>query len=291
MDNAFLTFLYEVVEGAMSFGGATAESLKLSESAMHFSRELWKYLAIAAMGMTIIYSLLEINQKFLYEGRDVTMKTFLIPFCKLFMVIVLLGHSAEIANDVLGFYNTTLKTVEKWEVTVGGEVITDTDEDASLTEKEKMEKKKAEIRTAMGGIGLLEMIGLLPIALLLYIIQLVLKFIWEYKAITFKLELLWRIGMTPIAFSDIYSGQSSNAIRWLKSFIATAIYGAAFILIVKMGGAMLSGEWRIAFMEMLDAEKGGMIHGLATLIKFIVVPFAELGVLGAIKQTTKEAFG
>ena len=234
-----------------------------------------------------IYFLLEINQKFLYEGRDVTMKTFLIPFCKLFMAIVLLGHSAEITNNVLGFYNTTIKTVEGWHVTVGGGVVTETEEE----KKEKMEKDKAEIRTAMGSISLLELIGLLPIALILWLIQLVLKFIWEYKAITFKLELLWRIGMTPIAFSDIYSGQSSNAIRWLKAFIATAIYGAAFILIVEMGSAMLSGEWRTAFLEMLNGEKGGMVHGFVTLIKFIVIPFAELGVLGAVKQITKEAFG
>ena len=287
MDKTIVSYLYEVMEGAMNFGGATAESLKLSTEAMKFSRELWKYLAIAAMGMTIIYFLLEINQKFLYEGRDVTMKTFLIPFCKLFMAIVLLGHSAEITNNVLGFYNTTIKTVEGWHVTVGGGVVTETEEE----KKEKMEKDKAEIRTAMGSISLLELIGLLPIALILWLIQLVLKFIWEYKAITFKLELLWRIGMTPIAFSDIYSGQSSNAIRWLKAFIATAIYGAAFILIVEMGSAMLSGEWRTAFLEMLNGEKGGMVHGFVTLIKFIVIPFAELGVLGAVKQITKEAFG
>lgn len=287
MDKTIVSYLYEVMEGAMNFGGATAESLKLSAEAMKFSRELWKYLAIAAMGMTIIYFLLEINQKFLYEGRDVTMKTFLIPFCKLFMAIVLLGHSAEITNNVLGFYNTTIKTVEGWHVTVGGGVVTETEEE----KKEKMEKDKAEIRTAMGSISLLELIGLLPIALILWLIQLVLKFIWEYKAITFKLELLWRIGMTPIAFSDIYSGQSSNAIRWLKAFIATAIYGAAFILIVEMGSAMLSGEWRTAFLEMLNGEKGGMVHGFVTLIKFIVIPFAELGVLGAVKQITKEAFG
>lgn len=227
MDKTIVSYLYEVMEGAMNFGGATAESLKLSTEAMKFSRELWKYLAIAAMGMTIIYFLLEINQKFLYEGRDVTMKTFLIPFCKLFMAIVLLGHSAEITNNILGFYNTTIKTVEGWHVTVGGGVVTTTKSEEEKTDeekaadKEKMEKDKAEIRTAIGSMGLLELIGLLPIALILWLIQLVLKFIWEYKAITFKLELLWRIGMTPIAFSDIYSGQNSNAIRWLKAFIAT----------------------------------------------------------------------
>ena len=62
---------------------------------------VWHYLAIIGIGMTLIYFLIEINQKLALEGRDLTLKSIFAPILKLFVAIVILSAGAEIMSWIL----------------------------------------------------------------------------------------------------------------------------------------------------------------------------------------------
>ena len=66
-----------------------------------------------------------------------------------------------------------------------------------------------------------KVIAALPL-LICWGITLALQIVWIYKAIAYKLEVVWRVGITPIALADVYSGQQSHALRYLKNFLCWA---------------------------------------------------------------------
>ena len=300
MDKSIVDMLYGFL---MSGGGANIEDLKFTESTMDFAEKVWGYLAILGVGLTLVYFLVEMNQKIALEGRDLNLKSFAAPFLKLFMAWVILLNGGSMVSSILGFYNASLKQADDWRVAVGGTEIVSTfketthnptpsaEETAALEAAKAAENEDIEkIQKVVKKMSIFELIGILPIALIMWLLQMILKIVWGYKAITFKLEFLWKIGTTPVALADVYNGLNSNAFRWLKGLMATAVYGMSFVLIVLIGNDMVSGEFKDTFFAMLDGE-AGILRGFTTLVKFIVIPFAELGVLGAIKQTTREAFG
>ena len=309
----FAGLLLQFFDTLLSGGGCKAEDLTFSENLVKVSESIWGYLAILASGMTIMYFLIELNQKFAFEGRDLNLKSVGAPFLKLVFAMIMVAHGASIASNILGFHNglvawaddtltvTALTSKEIGflageessetpagdgtdtpETGSGGETANKLDADQRQKIKDKM--KSTNIITLMGAI--------IPI-LLMWIIQLVLSLIWKYKAITYKLEFLWKLGVTPLALSDIYSGLSSNAIRWIKGLIATSIYGASFIILVKLGSSISLSGVLDSIDRIIEGENflSAFLDGIGYMISFVVIPFAELGVLGAVKQATREALG
>ena len=160
-----------------------------------------------------------------------------------------------------------------------------------------------QMKAKLSGMGLLELMGFFPMILIMCLLNWILSFIWMYKAFVYRFEVLWKIGVTPIAFADVYTGSNSQAIRWVKSLLGTAVYGAAFFLIVKIGGSIMSSEMATSFQawfgvgtdiasESIDTAKNSVsafIQTFRTCIEFIVIPFAELGALGAIETSYKRS--
>ena len=112
------------------------------------------------------------------------------------------------------------------------------------------------------------------------------KAAWNYKALVFKLEYLFRIGVSPMAMADSFNGLNSNSFRWIKGFIGLSLYGAALVLLPKIGGDVI-GAHLSTLLDPADFETSLKTY-YGTLAEIIVIPFAELGALGAIKQLCKE---
>lgn len=296
----FLGDLFSTVfEFLYSGGGCNATDLQFSNEMLTLSKNIWNYLAVVGLGLTIMYFLFEMNQKLALEGRDLNIKSVIAPLLKFAVAFAILSNGGKLVGGVLQFHNNFATWADSsaaavFEVTepatpepggTGGEEGT-----TEYTEEEAKEK----VKTKISGLGMIEaVVAFLP-ALLMFLIQLVLSIVWKYKALVFKLEFLWKVGLTPIAFSDVYNGGNSNAIRWFKGLIATAIYGASFILIAKLGGSLAIGN----VMSVIDVALSGTENILANIGNFfasymgyLVIPFAELGVLSAVKQATREALG
>lgn len=122
--------------------------------------------------------------------------------------------------------------------------------------------------------------------------------IWIYKSISYKIEFSFRVGLYPFALADAYQGNSSSAVRFLKSIVGMGLYGAAFIVIPKIGMGVMAEMLSKMITESDTAfAAGGALTGNPSSGLFIVVkglfvalavPAAEIGCLGICKQAIKE---
>lgn len=292
-------FFLEALDTMFSGGGCSMNDLTIGNTILEFSSKIWGYFAIVGLGLTMIYFLFEMNQKLALEGRDINIKSFMSPFLKFAIAVILLSQGTKIVGSIIGFHNYTVKKADQMQTIAlsesdlialngdgGNSEVTETP-DSSITNEQAREKVKEKI----SGMGLWESLAIFPFVLIMYLIQLILSLVWKYKALTYKLEFLWKIGITPVALSDIYNGSHSNAFRWIKGLIATAIYGASFILLVKLGSWVSYGSY-VDMVNNVFTDSfsfSAFISQIGYLLSFVIIPFAELGVLSAVKQATKEA--
>lgn len=258
----------------LKFGAGSAGNTVV----MAFINNLWHYLFLAAVGVTLVYFLIEINQRLAVEGMgNMNLKTFFAPFIKLMIAIAVLSQGAKIVGWLLSMNDTLVNYAGSdalLSIPTGGTPDVDTTFHDTMV-------------AALEDFGLIESIAVVVIMIPCYVISLVLQLVWMYKAVTYKLEVLYRTAVTPFALADVYSGQHSNALRWLKGFIALALYAMAIIIIPKIGTLLTSALT-------IDAFTGTDISFwdlMGALFSTFVMPFACLGVMGTIKQLTKEVMG
>lgn len=250
---------------------------------------IWDYFRLAGMGIAIIYFLMELNNKMGFESGNVTLKTFAMPFCKLALAILMLSYAPTLMSNMLGFNNVFINKMANIgnlpTVSVSGTVNQPSSSgssgdgsDSSLIE-EKTEKVSSIIEKA----GLIKQLGFFLPMLMAWIINTVLGFIWIYKAFSYKIELILKISLTPLAIVDCYNTNSTAVIRWVKSVLALVIYGGMLMLLSRI--AMLQNV--IGIEEVL--ENGNLLEWIVEVVKSLILPFAMLGVTGTIKQVCKEA--
>lgn len=263
----FVSGLLDTIINGAGTSDAIADSLKINSNIMSFINIIWEYFMIIGIGMTVIYFLMEMNQKLALEGRDINFKSMFAPFLKLMIAIAVLSQGAKIVTWLITYGNTLVDYANTHfitSVTANGSGTGITGEDI------------------ISGLGFFSKLLLVIPALLMWVVSLICSLVWMYKAIGFKIELLFKTAITPIALADIYSGQNANAVRWLKGFLGMAIYAMAFIVVPRIGGALAAQEL---------ASSDDLWEILGNLAQFLVVPIAEIGCLGAIKQLTKEVMG
>ena len=259
-----------------------------------FIKNAWNYLALIGVGMTLIYFLIEMNQKLAIEGsQNMTMKSLMAPFLKLMIAIVILCNGSKITMGLLSINDTFVAhfngtTISSSSSSTPSTPSTSTTSTSTDPDTAGMDASSAEVyvkmRDAMADLGMVQAVIFCLILLLAYLVSLVLMLVWMYKAVSYKLEVLFRVAITPIALADVYSGSHSNAFRWLKGFLALALYAVAIIILPKI--ATLLGASLLTTGLGSGAGLWDLTRALFTLF---VAPFAALGVASTVKQMCKEA--
>jgi hypothetical protein len=275
----------EVVKDYLSF---SKDSLGLSSSfLLEVINTIWKYFSGAGMGLALIYFLVELNNKMGFENGNVTLKTFFMPFAKLSLAMLLLSASPYIMSQMLAFNDTfvdTMATSFSIDTSTSaddtgtgaddtGTGADDTDTDTGTGTGTTIIEKLVNQATFFQQVGVL-----LPL-LLLWMISLVANFIWMYKALAYKLELVFKISLTPLAIVDCYNTNSTAVIKWVKSVLGLVIYGGILMLLS-----------RVALLNIADAtEDMSILDWVANIVTSFVLVFVALGVSGTVKQVCKEA--
>lgn len=232
-----------------------------------FIDQIWDYVFIIGLGMTLIYFLLEVNQKLALEGRDLTMKSFFAPFLKLLIAVAVMANGAKVVSWLLTFNNAFVSYV---------------DSNLTLSISHNDSGVYDAMRDALLNMDIIsKVIAALPL-LLCWGITLALQIVWIYKAIAYKLEVVWRVGITPIAMADVYSGQQSHALRYLKNFLVLGIYAASMIILPRIANTLVLNT---------AVTADNLFDILAAFAQMIMAPFAALGSLSVAKTAAKEALG
>lgn len=130
-----------------------------------------------------------------------------------------------------------------------------------------------------------DLLVLLIPALICWLIGVIVGLVFKYKAYAYKIEVIFRTGIAPIALGDVYSGENSTAVKFIKRFLALGLYAMAFVVVVNIGASMIGAD----FLEGLTSGDTWKILG--GILNCFVVPFAELGALGVAKQACNEVLG
>lgn len=253
-----------------------------NDSVLTMMNVIWKYFCMFGMCLSIVYFIAEINKKYMFEARDLNFKSMSLPFLKLGFSIV----SLCVASDILSYivmWNTTVLNWAKNKVIPSNAFTLS----SSSGDGQRMVNAMSD---AIKSMGFLSTAFLILVLLFGWLVAIVVGIIFNYKAFLYKLEFAYRIAISPIAFADIYSGMSSNAVKWLKGFIALILYGMIMVTLPAVGTTM-------AVQCVSDAVNGmtagsvGVLDMIQSFFMIVIAPIAELGILSTIKSMTKEVIG
>ena len=297
---------YEILEAFLLLfsdkGTINPEAIKFANiNELAGAKEIWNHIFILAIGMTIVYFLLEINRRFAFEGNDVTLKTIGVPFFKLALAVIILSRGAEIAVGVLSAGNGLIDfAVNQSSGFTAGMANVFDDNIASNAKAQEMmtllestdpsfNSLSVEIgERVCSGLSFIGVVIVSFVLILMFLVQKICNIVWYYKAIMYKLEWIFRLAFTPIAFSDIYSGQNSRAISWFKGLIGMALYGMGFILLPAIGNGMAITHLASVIGNFQTGTDNGVWALIGSLLTCLVYPIATIGCLSAVRQVTKE---
>lgn len=267
---AIFEWLYDNVTGSQ----VVQDLLKFDNKQVGLVQSIWDYFVIVGIGMTLIYFIMEINRKFALEGGDLNFKSMFAPFLKFIIAIIILSQASKIVGWILSFGNVMIDQIS--DLMTG---------DATQEAKRAAAQSSAKdsCMAMFKSLGFFENIGILLPMLVCGVVSLVLNVVWLYKAYLYKLEVLFRLAITPIACADIYSGSNSAAIRYLKNFLALAIYAVSFVVLPKL----------VLIMAATDIQTPDGVWDVITTVVtgFLIGPFAALTCTSAVKTAAKEALG
>lgn len=257
----------------MDLSGVSPTLLCVDASVVQAINPFWNALCIFAVGLSIVYFLIEMNKKYLFEAKDMNIKSMFLPFLKLGLSIGVLSMGADLVSSILGFHNAFITKI-------------DNDMVYSMTASPMT---GGEISTVAGklvdSMGFWTQIFACLLFMFGWIIGAIVQLVWNYKALTYQLELLLKVGVTPVALADVYSN-SQGAIKWIKSLLAFVLYGASFMVVPKIGMIVASGQFTSAINGF--SSDPNIFNVFSGIIAIIIIPIAELGVMGSVKQLCKE---
>ena len=253
----------------------TSDELCITPEQLGFVDDLWGYFALVGIGFTLIYFLLEVNRKYAFESTDLTIKTFAVPFIKLVAAIVVLSNGEMIIHSLVDLGNSFIDFVG--------------DGNGFTPSEEQSLKLAGTLNEVLGKASFMAALLLIFPTMLCWLLTVVCQLVWKYKALGYKIELLFRVGISPIALADIYSGQNSQAIKWCKGLLATVLYGASFIVIVKLGNALILADLNNKIDEFAQNKDIEFWELFSSMLEFMIMPIAEIGCISAIRQALKEA--
>ena len=262
-------------------GGASESYLKFNGFKFGVFNSIWDITIGVAYGILAICFCYELNTKVAMTGGEMTPKMIAAPFLKLIMSVIVLDNAKSVMGWMPDLYDSWVQ--QGLDISVSAVDIGITDAD-----------KETIADALLQGAGILHLLPILLLAVLVFLVGIILKFAWNYKALMLKLELYFRLSVAPMAFADSFNGLSSTSLRYFKGCLALALYGIAFGALPALGANLMGSEFATAFASVGDTtievgERFFAFFNAALLV--LVLPFAELGVLGAIKQVCKEAVG
>lgn len=277
MDELFTTLIHAWFDMYAEVASPPPEWLYLTTNWTTITKgtvsSIYDYIRFFGIGLTLVYFLMELNQKLGLEGRDLTMKSFFAPFLKLMIAFATISQSGKIVGWILQFNDNFVKKMAESPIAL----------DISELEKAIVEAGEAAAFFTLIFVALIALLGML--------VALVLQLVWGYKAIMYKIEVLFRVSLLPIAVADVYNGNHSNAIKYIKGFLVLGIVAVSFVTLPEL--ALEIAEESL-LKDTLDATatelEGISLWSFFTCLgNLLVAPFAAIAGTGIVKQLAKEA--
>jgi hypothetical protein len=260
--NDFVTTFYEYLEASVTVSDT---DLQITSGELDKVNVVFNYLGVFCIGIATIYFILELNKTLALDGRDLNIKSFMAPLLKYAIVLCFAFNSAKIVGWLLSLNNSVV-TWGKSNLTASSHI---TKEDGGLFDSMSLITK---------------CLMFLPL-MLYWLVACIVRLVFKFKTITYRIELLVRAAFAPVAFTDLYNGMNSRTVSYIKGMIGMALYGLAFFLVPMLANAVYA----------TDLSKVGNIHGITDLLFYfsevLLIPIASIGCLSVARNVIKEALG
>lgn len=273
MKDVLAGLLQTIIDLCTGANWGVPDLLQISDNEIAIARTMYKYFMVIGMGMTIVYFLIEMNKQYALQARDLNIKTVGVPFLKLLASIAILSQGGKIIGWILSF-NNSLVTYAQTHFLASAVDGSGSLDASAIPSGDKL----------VSGMSFMTLIGMLVPALICWLIGVIIGLVFKYKAYAYKIEVIFRTGIAPISLGDIYSGENSTAVKFLKRFLALGLYAMAFVVVVNIGASMIGTK-------VLEGLNGSSWKIIGAMLDCFVVPFAELGALGIAKQACNEVLG
>lgn len=210
-------------------------SNKLYSSGFNYAQTMINNV-VEPVGTALIITFFLINIMTIVSREALTLETLIKQLVLLVIVFTLTSNSQDIASAVLKlgdrFINGAVTNANTFGLSGSNGVYT-----YSKTSSQSKNIKKRDEVIADAAEGLSESYGLaaLLIAGILWIF-IKLSVVAIFTAVLARgIELIWRTIFMPIGLANSFEGANSPGIRYLKSYIATALSGGMMIIIIIIG--------------------------------------------------------
>ena len=269
-----------IIQFVINCSGASAAELKIDNTQLGMISGIWDYFIIVGIGLTLIYFLYEVNNIFIFQQGSFTLKSMLVPFVKLALAIGLMSQAGHIFGMIAGWNNGFADFCEG--------LFTESSEATGISVGQQI----------CDSLDFWSKIAMLFPLLLSLLVTWLCRLVWVYKAFVYKVELIARLMFGTVAFADVYSGANSNAMKYLRGTLALVVYGGLLIVLPKMVVTLAVTDfanYQTELQNIVANQSGDAATAIFDIVlgflKLIVAPVAAIGISGAAKQITKEAFG
>lgn len=287
MDDTLNDLIANITNEIASNAGIGTGWLVLSSDLINLSAGVAQAAGNIALLLTTVYFMLEINMRMVTDGGGTPVKTWVGSILKYAIAAYLVGSGGTMTAHAQKLANALLLSLPSGVA-----------EEANPLESVAVVDSLAATFAANPPAFFMKMFMLVCL-LLGTAATWICGIVWIYKSITYRIEFSFRLCLYPFALADAYQGNTSTAVRYIKSIIGMGIYGAAFILIPRLGAYVMKDMLEEAFnVAQVSVDPGDvawksvenatgitLIKGLAVCLS---VPAAEIGCLGLCKQAVKE---
>lgn len=253
------------------------DRLKVTDDEIGWANRIWEILAPLGVFFAIIYFLMDMDRAVFTAGSSWSIQQLAGPMLKFGACMLVLEQGGRIVGAVCGLGNQFIDLSN-------GLLTSSTGAGAYSCSQDVYDFFK--------NMGIIQAVIFILFLALTWIVDLIVKFMFMYKTIVYKIELILRLGITSAILGDFWEGKHSAAVRWLKKLFGHFMYGGAFLLILYIGHELAE----TSVVSALTAGGGGALGTttnnvfsmLCLLIYGMAVPIAQIGVLGAAKQACAE---
>lgn len=264
-----------------SAGNQVDSYLRFDDPDLMAINAMWSYLYIFGVGMLLVYFLIECNRIMLMQGTDFTSKSMMSAFLKLGIGYLFVKEGTYIVSLFLKLNNGLIS----W--------ITGVNLFSEYAAKDKGLPDLSPLYEAIADMGFIDVLLFSILCIVIYLVSMVASLAIIYQSFSRKLEMIFRIGITPIALGDIYQGGNSTAVRYLKKILALVLYGCGMVAVIKIGTQMqitYVSEIKFSAIEVV-APILFLLEILKMLIVIVVITLAEVGACGLVKQACNDVLG
>jgi len=259
-------------------GGVNTDNLVISPTELGIAETIWDIVAPMGLAICLLYFMIDINRIMLTESNNFTLKSLGNPLLKFSCGLAFIQYGDDIITNLLTYGNALILWSAN-QTGAGTTVSTDFLED---------------LNQMINDGGFWQTIMMLLMCIVLWITGLLVGLIIDFKMLILKFEIIFRVGFAPIAMGDVFDGKQSHGLRYCKKLLACFTYGAGMILVLRMGMEIATASFLTGDKDLTNiaVSAGDSLWATCKIVLLpIIVPLAEIGALGLIKQASNDVWG